>query len=233
MIVELQINNSTNPSAQFVGWSPAPCRVRVSNPTGATGPVSNVVLSSSATATGGSLQFRSGTTGPFSSTLTLAVPTSGSSVSFYCAGSTASTNNGDVTLQARVGASTVGSTKLMVRIRKNAVNLTGGERDRFVNAFAQLNNQGLGRFTDFRDMHTAVASPQAHGAPGFLPWHRAYILDLERELQAIDSSVALPYWRFDRPAPSLFTPQFLGVSDPIGNVAFAPTNPLRFCEPIA
>ena len=24
------------------------------------------------------------------------------------------------------------------------------------------------------------------GTPGFLPWHRAYLLDLERELQAID-----------------------------------------------
>ena len=54
-------------------------------------------------------------------------------------------------------------------------------------------------------MHTNVSSPQAHGAPGFLPWHRAYLLDLERELQAIDPSVALPYWRFDQAAPNLFT----------------------------
>jgi len=71
-----------------------------------------------------------------------------------------------------------------------------------VRAFAQLNNQGLGRFADFRNMHTQVSSPQAHGAPGFLPWHRAYLLDLERELQAIDPSVALPYWRFDQAAPT-------------------------------
>ena len=60
-------------------------------------------------------------------------------------------------------------------------------------------------------MHTNVSSPQAHGAPGFLPWHRAYILDLERELQAIDPSVALPYWRFDRPAPNLFTLDFFEI----------------------
>jgi hypothetical protein len=51
----------------------------------------------------------------------------------------------------------------MVRIRKNANTLTPGERDRFIAAFAQLNNQGLGRFADFRDMHTSVSSPQAHG----------------------------------------------------------------------
>jgi tyrosinase len=116
----------------------------------------------------------------------------------------------------------------MVRVRKNANRLTPVERDRLVSAFAQLNNQGAGRFTDFRDMHTAVSSPQAHGAPGFLPWHRAYLLDLERELQAIDPTVSLPYWRFDQPAPNIFTRDFFGVSDAIGTVEFSPTNPLQF-----
>lgn len=116
----------------------------------------------------------------------------------------------------------------MVRIRKNANRLTAGERDRFVSAFARLNNQGAGRFVDFRNMHTNAGSPEAHGAPGFLPWHRAYLLDLERELQAIDPSVALPYWRFDQPAPNLFTPAFFGVSNSLGTVQFAPNNPLQF-----
>ena len=117
----------------------------------------------------------------------------------------------------------------MVRIRKNANTLKPPEKARFVAAFAQLNNQGLGRFTDFRDMHrTTLALNQAHGAPGFLPWHRAYLLDLERELQAIDASVALPYWRFDQPAPNIFKPDFLGVSDNLGTVSFANNNPLQF-----
>jgi tyrosinase len=116
----------------------------------------------------------------------------------------------------------------MVRVRKNANTLTPGEQDRFVKAFAQLNNQGAGRFADFRNMHTDASSPQAHGAPGFLPWHRAYLLDLERELQAIDPSVALPYWRFDQPAPRLFTVDFFGVSSPNGTVQFSNTNPLQF-----
>jgi len=47
--------------------------------------------------------------------------------------------------------------------------------------YAQLNNQGQGRFQDFREAHTSTSSPQAHFRPGFLPWHRAFILDLERE----------------------------------------------------
>ena len=154
----------------------------------------------------------------------------GTSVPFFVAGrfGRPSAGNGDVRIEARTGTTLVGSVPVMVRIRKNANTLTTAERDRFVAAFAQLNNQGLGRFADFRDMHTNVSSPQAHGAAGFLPWHRAYLLDLERELQAIDPSVALPYWRFDRAAPNLFQLDFLGVSDSLGTVRFSNSNPLQF-----
>ncbi len=63
---------------------------------------------------------------------------------------------------------------------------------------------------------------------GFLPWHRAYLLDLERELQAIDPGVALPYWRFDRPAANLFQLDFLGVADSLGTVRFSSSSPLQF-----
>ena len=230
MDVELQINNSVSPSAQFVSWSPSPCRIRVTNPSGATAPVVNVQITGVSVAGGGAVVFRRNPTGSFSANLTLPVPIAGTSVPFFVAGrfGRPSVNNGDVTIQARSGGTLVGSVAVMVRIRKDANTLTAGERDRFVSAFAQLNNQGLGRFADFRDMHTNVSSPQAHGAPGFLPWHRAYLLDLERELHAIDPSVSLPYWRFDRPAPNLFTLDFLGVSDPLGTVQFSATNPLQF-----
>lgn len=231
MNVELQINNSTSARARFVTWAPSPCRIRVTNPSGILTPSVNVVLTGRSVAGGGVIVFRRGTSGAFSNSLTLSVPASGGSVQFFVAGrfGRPSVNNGDVRIEARVGTTLVGSVPLMVRIRKNANGLTNGERDRFVAAFAQLNDQGLGRFTDFRDMHQTQASlAQAHGAPGFLPWHRAYLLDLERELQAIDPSVALPYWRFDQPAPNLFTREFFGVSDSNGNVQFAANNPLQF-----
>ena len=230
MNVALEINNSASPDAQFVTWAPSPCRIRVVNPAGATTPTVSVKLSSVSASGGGTVGFRSGTTGSFASTLTLTVPVNGSTVPFFAAGKFGqpSTSNGDVGIEARVGTTLVGSTKLMVRVRKNANTLTAGERDRFVAAFAKLNNQGLGRFADFRDMHVTVSLPQAHGAPGFLPWHRAYLLDLERELQAIDASVALPYWRFDQPAPNIFKPDFFGSSDSLGTVRFSATNPLQF-----
>jgi len=230
MDVELQINNSSSPDARFVTWTPSPCRIRVTNPSGATSPTVSVKIAGVSAAGGGAVVFRSGTAGAFSSSVPLTVPVNGTSVPFFVAGKFGqpSVNDGDIKIEARVGATSVGSVQVMVRIRKNANTLATGERNRFVSAFAQLNNQGLGRFADFRDMHTNVSSPQAHGAPGFLPWHRAYLLDLERELQAIDPSVALPYWRFDQPAPNLFKPDFLGVSDALGTVQFGATNPLQF-----
>src|SRR5262249_12491558 len=211
-------------------WAPCPCRIRMTNPSGATSPTVSVRITGRPASGGGEIVFRRDTTGAFSNAVTLPVPSNGTSVPFFVAGrfGRPSSSNGDVTLEARAGTTLVGSILVMVRIRKNANTLTVAERDRFVAAFAQLNNQGAGRFADFRDMHTQVSSPQAHGAAGFLPWHRAYLLDLERELQAIDPSVSLPYWRFDQPAPNIFTPDFLGISDSIGTVQFSPTNPLQF-----
>ena len=233
MDVEIQINNNPSPTARFVTWAPAPCRVRVTNPAGAQGGGSPPVrISARISTNGGAVVFRRGTTGQFAATLDLNVPVNGNWVQFFTAGrfGRPSVSLNDVRVEARQGNGNrvIGSVECTVRIRKNANTLTNAERDRFIAAFAQLNNMGLGRFSDFRDMHTNVSSPQAHGAPGFLPWHRAYLLDLERELQAIDPSVALHYWRFDRASPNLFTRDFLGVSDNIGTVSFSATNPLQF-----
>jgi len=161
--------------------------------------------------------------------VTLTVPTNGSSASFSAAGKfgSASSANGDVSVEARSGTTLVGSLPVMIRVRKNANTLSVGERERFISALAQLNNQGR---ADIKIFAICIRNPlnQPHGFPGFLPWHRAYILDLERDLQAIDPSVTLPYWRFDEAAPKIFALEFLGKSDSIGTVQFSPSNPLRF-----
>lgn len=230
MNIEIQINDSVSPTARFVAWAPSPCRVRITDPSGVVTPTAAVTIRGRSLANGGAVRFSTNPAGPFSASLTLQVPRTGGSVRFFTAGvfGRPSTRAEDVIIEGRFNNTLVGSVPVMVRIRKNANALTPAERDRFVSAFAQLNNQGLGRFSDFRDMHTSVSSPQAHGQPGFLPWHRAYILDLERELQAIDASVALPYWRFDQASPNIFTLDFLGVSNANGTVQFSAGNPLRF-----
>ena len=229
MQTQTLINNSINPRARYVGWALAPCRIRLSNVTGATGPVT-VTLRNKPPAAGGRLLFRRTRTSPQGQTLSLTLPLSGATVDFFVCGQFGAPSKADLdaTIQVRVGTTTVEEVSLMVRVRKNANLLTPAERDRFIAAFARFNNQGTGRFVDFRNMHTDAGDPEAHRNPGFLPWHRAYLLDLERELQAIDASVSLPYWRFDQPAPNLFTRDFIGVSNSLGTVQFSPTNPLQF-----
>ena len=114
----------------------------------------------------------------------------------------ASTTDGDAVIRVTdvSNGSVIRTESLMVRIRKNANGLTPAERDRFLTALVTLNQQG--NFVDFQNMHTADTSMEIHGRSCFLPWHRLYLLDLERKLQAIDPSVVLPYWRFDGLLPT-------------------------------
>jgi len=234
MIVEIQINNSLQPAARYVTWAWSPCLARVSNPAGITGTQVAIQLNQTALAGGGALRFSNTASGSGAATLNMTLPKSGTSVPFFVRGTTASNADPGVQIEAHPASSrlVVGSVSVMVRIRKSAASLTTSERDRLVAAMATLNNQGLGRWADFAGTHVQAGQPEAHGRPGFLPWHRAFVLDLERELQAIDRSVALPYWRFDQPAPSLFSPDFLGNGSFQGPgtsaVVFSATNPLRF-----
>ena len=225
MNVEIQINNNAAPIARFVTWAASPCRIRVTNPAGITGTTVPVRLDRQGPATGGGIEFANAAAGPFAATLNISLPRNGTTVGFFVRGvfGKARTANGDVTIRVQASLTppafqSVATVPLMVRIRKNANTLSTAERNQVVSAFAQLNNQGLGRFVDFRDMHVLAADLEEHTRPGFLAWHRAYLLDLERELQAIDPSVALPYWRFDRAAPNIFKKDFLGESDNNGTV---------------
>lgn len=66
----------------------------------------------------------------------------------------------------------------------------------------------------------------AHAGPAFLPWHRAYLLYFETELQHMlnDSTFALPYWdwtayaelkvRDDDECPDIFSIDLFGENDP-------------------
>jgi len=223
------VNNSASPNARYVTWAQSPCSVRLTNTSGATGPV-QVTLRNKPPASKGRVVFQQTRTSARVASLNLTLPLNGASVTFFVSGAFghASTADKDCIIQVMRGTQVLLEVPVMVRIRKNANKLTVAERNRFIAAFATLNNRGTGRFTDFRDMHTDASRSQGHDRPGFLPWHRAYLLDLERELQAIDPSVALPYWRFDRPAPKVFTRDFLGAAGPGGEVQFSANNQFQF-----
>ena len=209
MEIGATINGSNEASTRYLSWAPSPCQVRQ---VGGSDPLS-VRVQTRAGSTG-ELAFYATPTSIRRTFLNLELPADGSPVDFWAGGNFdhASHNDGDTSLAVRSGGSEIAQVPLMIRVRKNANELDSGERDRFVSAFARLNDQGRGPFKPFRDMHTNESNADAHGGPGFLPWHRAYLLDLERELQALDRSVALPYWRFDQPAPNLFHLNFIGIS---------------------
>ncbi len=228
---EITFNSNASPAARYVGWAPVPVQVQLADTTGATDPVT-VRLRNQNAAQGGQVEFFTSATNTGQAEIELSLPVTGEPADLRIAGvfQRPSSADGDAAVEV-VDANTsevLGVTPLMVRIRKNAATLSDAERDRFLTALATFNDRGRGRYGDFRNVHTEAGSPEAHGSTGFLPWHRNFLLDLERELQAIDPSIAMPYWRFDQPAPSLFTGDFMGVPNPHGTLQFSAVNPLQF-----
>jgi tyrosinase len=228
MRAEITIAHSDADGRNYLTWAPVSATIRLVDAEGEDPVV--VTLANDDPGHGGQLEFGLDRDQPLAPTLDVTLAADGTPTEFYVAGDfpTASTADGDAVLNAATAGATLATKPVMVRIRKNAESLTDAERDRFTTALGKLNAQGAGVFKDFRAMHRdPLALDQAHGAPGFLSWHRAYLLDLERELQKLDASVALPYWRFDQPAARLFTPEFLGEINPRGTVILADANLLR------
>ncbi|HMG05379.1 MAG TPA: hypothetical protein VK581_07955, partial [Chthoniobacterales bacterium] len=73
MTADLEINNSANPRARYVTWFPSPCRIRLTDASGATAPVS-VTLTGRSTATGGVVRFRRTQSGAAATSLSLQLP---------------------------------------------------------------------------------------------------------------------------------------------------------------
>ena len=239
-ITQIIINSNPNLDANYITWSPVPAQIRLAN-TGAN--VFAVKLRNQNPSQGGQVVFFAPFPGPGrgdhgQDELMLALPHDGSLVPFFIAGKFGKPSLEDKDAVIEVVDTSSGNvlsvTPLMVRIRKSANSLESGERQRFLSALALLNmasTGGVGGFADYANIHSDAGVQEAHGDAGFLPWHRAFLLDLERELQALDPSVSLPYWRFDEAAPNLFTRAFLGVPNQTGTLEFDTNNPLQFLSP--
>jgi tyrosinase len=104
-------------------------------------------------------------------------------------------------------------------VRKNQNTLSGEEKRAFVSALLEMKRRGV--YDDFVRAHWNIMTRgerdtmarTAHRSPSFLPWHRKYLLDFERALQAINPQVSLPYWDWtvDRePTASLWADDFFG-----------------------
>jgi tyrosinase len=226
MALEIEINGSAALEARYVSYAPSPCRIRQ---TAAAAPLQLTLHSEPAQPGGGQAVLYDDPANPPRDTLDLTLPADGSWVDFSLGGKwqSPSVDDRDCLLIASGGGETL-TVPLMVRVRKNAEKLLPRERDRFLEALAKLNASGL--YQTFRDMHVLgmlnVVDSQEHRGPHFLPWHRTYLLDFERELQRFDASVSLHYWRFDEPAPNVFQRDFMGETakvafgDPPSDVTF-------------
>ena len=233
MPLEIEINGSADPSARYIANAPSPCRIRQ---TPASANVQVKLESKPAQTGGGQAVFYASAGAKSQATLELQLPASGLWVPFWLGGKfqAPSVDDGDCLLIATAGSETLLCVPLMVRVRKNADKLQPRERDRFLDALAKLNARGT--YQTFRDIHVYGANNvvyvQEHAGPQFLPWHRTYLLDLERELQAIDPAVSLHYWRFDETAKNVFSDTFMGATKqvstgaPASNVTFAAGHPL-------
>jgi hypothetical protein len=103
-----------------------------------------------------------------------------------------------------------------MKYRKNVRDLSTDERRRFVAAIVALRDAsahpsithpGLqSRYDDFTQMRALAAIAQRNASavpcdvnrpPTTFPWYRDLVNAFERELQAIDSSVTVPYWNGD------------------------------------
>jgi len=183
---------------------------------------------------------------PTSSTLNLSVPADGSSMTFYIAGAyvSAGVNEGpipsikdkDAVIEVidQSNSDLYGRWSTMVRLRKNGNTISAEERDRFLNALAIL-NESFNGFTTYISQHSQAANyNHSHGfgpspivSPSFLPWHRAMLLRMEHDLQTIDPSVAIPYWKYNEPAPGVFHEDFMGRYNAVtGDTDISLTNPL-------
>ncbi|KAI9229520.1 MAG: hypothetical protein DHS80DRAFT_22282 [Piptocephalis tieghemiana] len=83
-----------------------------------------------------------------------------------------------------------------VYVRKEVRELSSGEFSAFINAIQQLKSgPSPTRYDRYAQVHLQHQR-EIHGNPFFLPWHRQFTLEFERELQRINPSVSVPYWNW-------------------------------------
>lgn len=241
MTIDIAIDAVVPDHGVFLGWTPRQATVTLNDIPAGSGPIPVQI---SSTGPVGRLIFTTDRAVRGTSVLDLTVDPAVGSASFFVSGEFnwsaatkknlgASVSKDDAQVTATAPGADPATLNVTVRVRKNANALEPEERDRFLKALEMVNKDPQQAFQTLRDMHRDNrALDQAHnlGAPRgnahFLPWHRAYMLDLERHLQKVDPTVTLPYWQFDEAASKVFHPDFMGRSDQNGVVSISPSNPL-------
>jgi hypothetical protein len=251
----IDIRDTASPNDDYIAWAPAPATLRVTHTAGK--PVLIYLTNEAPEADGkGHVNFAP-SAGAYKTAIdghqtnldqiALTVPASGD-VKFVVAGDFPhfSHDDKDVTIVAHLGRAdgpVVGKQSLMVRVRRNLETLSPEEKNRFLWAMTTLRfkkSKTAERFYEFMvDIHDIGARgypdlypDQEHKGSAFLPWHRAFLLEFERELQTVDPSVTFPYWpifRASSPTGSeVFQADFTGANSVTPNKDFAIAEPSDF-----
>jgi tyrosinase len=125
--------------------------------------------------------------------------------------------------------------KLMKK-RKNVKNLTGVEKEKFVDSILKLKKSPsllhpvdpkFSRYDDYAEIHmhammvSSTTDPRddpewypgwAHNGPAFFPWHRIFLNHFEKDLQIVsnDDAITIPYWDWTDDKSFPFTEDFMG-----------------------
>jgi hypothetical protein len=255
--VAIDVRGTSEVTDDYITWAPTLCQARVvgGDPTGQNITVMLTNDDPASIPMGGDVRFATTvSTGHTATneTLELSLPQDGSSVSFYVAGAfgrpstltEASLLNGgrDAVIEVRrdqADGELLTQRAVMVRVRSDASKLNALGRAEFLEGLAEL--KASGRYEQLILLHTIAAGhepgsnwpDQAHSGPGFLPWHRAFLLTLERELQKSRPYLSLHYWREDV-LSTVFQQDFLGANTvasgapvPVDFGSLAAGNPLH------
>lgn len=116
-----------------------------------------------------------------------------------------------------------------LQVRKNAMSLSDLEKQEFVDAILEMKRRGI--YDTFVIQHAqSTFGGHAHGGPAFLPWHRQFLLEFERELQKINPKVTIPYWDFtvdNSPTSAIWAPNFMGGNGDPNNFQKVMDGPFR------
>lgn len=102
-----------------------------------------------------------------------------------------------------------------VRCRRPVNAMTQAEVQHYVDAVTEMKQTGV--YDEFIRIHAQAATP-GHFGPAFCPWHRKFMLTFEDALRQhdpqvsdpADSTLALPYWDWETPSPSIWADDHLG-----------------------
>jgi tyrosinase len=83
------------------------------------------------------------------------------------------------------------------------MDMTDAEMSRYAGALETLRQNGV--YATYVGYHSTYML-QAHGGCNFLPWHRQYLFEFERELNRVAPGVTIPYWDWSKRSPDSPTP---------------------------